>query len=105
MLDSSTPLSAPPSIPTRRSSDLERPFNNAGTVIANGGGQISCGAVPWNATNSGTFDIQSDVSLVGGGTFNNTGTLTKSGGTGVSIIQPGFNNSGTLSVKTGTLQC
>lgn len=57
--------------------------------------------------NNGTFDIQIDRILYGGdGTFNNnaTGTLTKSAGSGVSVVDQIVNNNGAVSVGSGTLE-
>lgn len=57
--------------------------------------------------NHGTFDIQNDEDLTftGGAapTFNNFGTLMKSGGTAESEIELDFNNAGTVSVASGML--
>src|SRR5262249_12419529 len=53
--------------------------------------------------NSGTFTIQNDEQL-GGGTFNNTGTLTKSAGPGTtSLNDVAFTSSGTANGQSGTL--
>ncbi len=50
-------------------------------------------------------DFQSDVSIddYSGERFMNQGTVRKSGGSGVSVIAPIFNNTGSLDVRTGTL--
>ncbi len=56
--------------------------------------------------NAGTFDIQSDtgVSWSGAGSvFNNSGTLQKTGGTGTSDFTVRVNNTGSVSVSSGTL--
>ncbi|MBI3465605.1 MAG: hypothetical protein HY000_21510 [Planctomycetes bacterium] len=58
--------------------------------------------------NGGLFNLQSDVQLADlcGGfptVFNNTGQVIKSGGTGGSSIQIPFHNSGTVEVRSGTL--
>jgi hypothetical protein len=57
--------------------------------------------------NAGTLDVQTDYgiqSAVGGGTFNNTGAITRTQGVGNTIIYDGvvFLNSGMLSVESGT---
>ena len=58
--------------------------------------------------NEGVFDLQGDVGLVNayaGGVFNNSGTLMKSAGAGVSDLSTvQFNSSGTVDVQTGTLR-
>jgi hypothetical protein len=56
-------------------------------------------------TNAGTFTIQNDQFLTGGGTFRNTGTLTKEAGSGLTGIAGGiaFSNSGLVNVQSGTL--
>ena len=57
-------------------------------------------------TNAGTLNVQSqhDMSSSGGGTFNNTGTITRTVSAGPTTIYAGvvFNNSGTLSVQSGS---
>jgi len=42
--------------------------------------------------------------IIDGGTFNNTGTFTKSGGTGTTRVQAFFNNTGTVNIASGTLE-
>jgi uncharacterized repeat protein (TIGR01451 family) len=57
--------------------------------------------------NSGTFDIQNNGAIGGGiggaDNFNNSGTLTKSGGGGTSNINSVFNNTGTVNANTASL--
>jgi hypothetical protein len=66
---------------------------------------LSDGAV---FANSDTFDVAVDsyVYFQGGAAvaLNNTGTFRKSGGSGRTNIQIPFNNSGTVSAQSGTLQ-
>ncbi|WP_196811761.1 hypothetical protein, partial [Dolichospermum circinale] len=61
----------------------------------------------WNNTSTGTIDLQSDADFYyySTATFNNAGTFTKSNGTTTdeSYVGFGFNNTGTVQVKTGTL--
>ena len=65
-----------------------------------------------NNLSGGTFDIQSDGTVIDllatpVGTFNNSGTLVKSAGTGNSTIEMAFNNTSTgseaVDVQSGTL--
>ncbi|HEY8900390.1 MAG TPA: PEP-CTERM sorting domain-containing protein [Chthoniobacterales bacterium] len=57
--------------------------------------------------NDGTFDFQADRSMVQNGqaqsTFNNTGLLTKTAGTGTATVGIAFTNSGVVDVQSGTL--
>lgn len=56
---------------------------------------------------NGTFDIQNDQWIYGGGTgpprIDNAGTVTKTAGTGESVIFPVFNNNGSLVVSIGSV--
>ncbi|MGH1364172.1 MAG: beta strand repeat-containing protein [Calditrichia bacterium] len=85
-------------------------------IFINGGGSLDGDGTPrmdnqariTNGTNS-TFEILSDVPLElfnnsGLASFVNKGTMIKSGGTGATVFQPGFLNSGTLSVNTGSMR-
>ena len=65
---------------------------------------LNSGAV-FNNQPGATFNTSSDSSWLGGAsvTFNNSGTVTKLAGTGTSTFNLAFNNSGTLSVNTGTI--
>jgi hypothetical protein len=87
-------------------------LNNDGTIrLAGGDMRLNDGAI---VNNAGSFVFQSDADIehtVGAApAFNNTGTLSKTGGTGVSIIGaanafPVTNAaSATIDVQTGTLQ-
>ncbi len=57
--------------------------------------------------NTGTWDIQSDVSTgtLGGAapSITNTGTIRKTAGAGTTTIQQAMNNDGTLDVQSGTI--
>jgi hypothetical protein len=57
-------------------------------------------------TNSGTYNISLDGSDVfsGSATFNNSGTLSKTTGTGTDNFNIALNNSGTVSAQNGTLR-
>ena len=86
-------------------------LNNAGTTtVLPGTGDISFGPGS-NVINSGTFELQSDNSLLNTSAgvkspfFLNikTATLTKTAGTGTTNMFS-LNNGGTVSIKNGTLQ-
>jgi uncharacterized repeat protein (TIGR01451 family) len=85
-----------------------RTLNNAatGVISANGFYNGGNGAV-FNNLPGATLDIQNDLRLGGflGGTdtFNNQGTLTRSVATGTFTIFAAFNNTGAVTVNTGTL--
>ncbi len=57
-------------------------------------------------TNSGAYNITFDGSdlFAGSATFNNSGTLSKTTGTGTDNFNIGLNNSGTVSAQNGTLR-
>jgi hypothetical protein len=78
-------------------------FNN-GTINVNGTGgfQISTFGTLTNQ-DVGVFSLESDASVLGGGTFQNIGYFVKAGGTASEAWQPTFNNSGTWELDTGTL--
>jgi phage baseplate assembly protein gpV len=85
----------------------QRTLNNSGTATWSGLGSLfmSNGAI---INNSGSLDAQNNQSIVeniGVGTFNNSGTFTKSTVTGTTTISSGIalNNTGTVEVLTGTL--
>ena len=83
-----------------------RTFNLQGTAIWNGAGGLGLqNAAVIN--NSGTFDMQGDLNLfLNGGAaqmINNSGTFTKSSGTGTGTISVAFNNTGTFQIVSGTL--
>ncbi len=78
---------------------------NAGSANWSGSNNsINMGGTPAATfTNSGTFAIQGDITLSGlGNFFRNTGTFTSSGGT--ALFRSTFDNSGSVSVTSGTLQ-
>lgn len=88
--------------------NLSRTLNNvaSGTWRGRFGGpsgnlQIGTfGAGEFN--NAGSFDVQAD-NMVIGGVINNSGTFTKSAGTGEAQLLATFNNSGTVDVQSGSL--
>lgn len=77
---------------------------NAGAVLTDSLTLSNAGVL---TNNGGILDLQTDASLSQGvgspSTVNNTGTLKKSGGTGVSTISATLNNSGSLLVQSGTV--
>ena len=89
-----------------------RTLNNAGSAVWSNAGYNPIIYLQNGATlnNSGTFDVQTDSTIANsGGTlpvFNNTGTFTKSASpnSGSTSIDIPFNNSGSVSVVTGTLR-
>ena len=86
----------------------QRTITNNGAANVTGAGKIyfQNGAIFDNQAGA-TFDIQTDVTLEhysgAATTFNNAGTLTKSGGSGTATIEPAFNNTGTVEVQSGVL--
>ena len=86
-----------------------RTFENAGKVNWIGSAWLAYGngAVITNRP-SGVFEAQSDAYLAhafgAAPHFDNAGTFRKSPGTGITKIGGGFNNFGTVDVKTGTLE-
>ncbi|HZN56120.1 MAG TPA: hypothetical protein VFB67_12450, partial [Candidatus Polarisedimenticolaceae bacterium] len=82
-----------------------RLLRNAATATWTGTGSIRLGG---GATieNNGTWTAQSDaqmVTLSGGGTFKNAGTLQKTAGTGATTITVPLDSTGPVSVQSGTL--
>jgi len=73
---------------------------SVGTVNSGGGATVNNAAV-LDISFDGTFN----ASLGGSSTFNNSGTVRKSGGTGAAAINPIFNNAttGRVEVRSGTL--
>ncbi len=83
--------------------------NNATVTLAGSANLVLTNTVTNNAT--GLFDLTTDIGITGNAVFNNSGTIRKSAGNGVSRIGPAdasnlyFNQlGGTLEAKTGTLQ-
>ncbi|HEX7255988.1 MAG TPA: Calx-beta domain-containing protein [Gaiellaceae bacterium] len=80
---------------------------NGNTTLADGTFRMDNGAVVANSagrTFSITGDSDIDWGAGAGPRFENAGTFTKSGGTGVSFVQAALNNAGSVAVDTGTLQ-
>jgi phage baseplate assembly protein gpV len=84
-----------------------RTLTNNGTITYNGTGTIylknnarlvnqSTGKISWEA--DGLIDFSTN-----GGVLNNAGIVTKQAGSGTMTIDVGFNNTGILEAKTGTL--
>ena len=84
----------------------DRTINNAGLTTMNGRFEM-LGSAAFNNLPSGVFDILIDGIIIGSGSttpFNNAGRVVKSFGVGISTIRAPFNNTGTVEVRTGTLQ-
>lgn len=87
-------------------------FINEGTIRQVGTGNLMLsGSGRVDNQSTGVYDIQSDAGIGGNGTFNNTGILRKSDGTGTSSIARDVNNGfyfqhlgGTVDVQKGTLK-
>ena len=89
-----------------------RTLDNFGSIVFSGAGwYFGNGAVLSNEAGA-TFDIRSDVSIrdltrEGGGgaasTIDNTGTLEKTAGAGLTTVWPIVNNSGSVILKSGSL--
>jgi RHS repeat-associated protein len=86
------------------------PFTNQGSITVTGTGNLVVGNV---FTNSGTglIDIRADGGITGNGEFDNSGTIRKSAGSGVSRIGPSVNSTlyfnqlgNTLDAESGTLR-
>lgn len=84
-------------------------INNSGYTVWTGSGQIAAdsGAV-FNNLPSGYFDIQTDSRLFWffgvKPIFHNAGVFRKSSGTGTTVCDWNFDNTGTAEVLTGTMQ-
>jgi len=81
-------------------------FYNTGTTIQNAfvGPTMSSGAV-LNNQSTGTYEFRADSGIQGAGTINNAGIFTKDWSSGVSTIEPTFNNTaGTISLDEGTIR-
>ncbi|HEV8604728.1 MAG TPA: Ig-like domain-containing protein [Tepidisphaeraceae bacterium] len=81
----------------------QRIINNAGSAVwSDGGGVFLSDAAIFN--NSGTFTIQNDATWNNNNgaisTFNNSGLVTKVGGSGTSTFTVVFNNNGTVSTSS-----
>jgi hypothetical protein len=82
----------------------QRKLENLGSAIWSGQGAL----VLNNSsviTNSGTFEMQTDVTMdtANAGSFQNAGTFRKSGGSGSNTIRVAFYNSGLVNVQTGVV--
>ena len=83
-------------------------FSNTGTIVQQGSGnlQLNDGV---QVSNSGTYQIQADSSILSLGLGNigsvvNSGTITKVAGTGTTAISVPFNNQdGTVDAESGTV--
>jgi hypothetical protein len=98
----------------RQTSNVNHPlrglFVNDGTLVQTGIAnlQLSASAVLSNEAGA-VYNVQGDGGIFGpngspnSATFNNTGTLQKSGGTGTSLVNLSLDNAGTVAVNSGTL--
>ncbi|MEQ2005856.1 MAG: SBBP repeat-containing protein [Limisphaerales bacterium] len=88
--------------------DLRRRLDNHGTVTWAAGRILGHSTPVINNYTGALFDTGTDSTLFDSGdgtikTFNNAGTVRKSGGTGTSLWNGVFNQSGTADVQAGTL--
>jgi hypothetical protein len=85
-----------------------RTINNAGTATWTAGPFTTSSGAVFNNQLGATFETDFDGSFTNGfgaqSQFNNTGTFTKSGGTGTTTVGVEFNNSGTVEIDSGTLK-
>jgi len=87
--------------------DLGGTLVNTGTIIQRGGGNLTLSdSVLLKNQAKAIYDFASDVniSFEANCAMSNAGTLEKTGGTGISSVDPAFTNTGTVQVKSGTLQ-
>lgn len=76
---------------------------NDGLIVQEGTGPLQLSARLTNQAD-GFYDLQTDASLTGSsGAVTNVGYFRKSGGDGVSTVQPTFTNNGVLEIDSGTL--
>jgi uncharacterized repeat protein (TIGR03803 family) len=81
-------------------------LTNDGTIYEQGNNSILLeNGVTLSNAGPATFNVTGDgsVSQAHGGTFANAGTLEKTGGAGISTISSSLDNSGAITVQTGTL--
>lgn len=85
-----------------------RILNNASPAIWTSNANIvGQNGASFNQLPTASLDIQATGSLVGstgGATFNNQGSILKTGGDGTNTISMAFHNSGSLTILTGTVQ-
>jgi hypothetical protein len=81
-----------------------RTLNLAGKTYWTDNGNLYVGSSATINNKAGAqFVVQNDRTLSGNGTFNNSGLLTKTGGTATSTIGVALSNAGRLEVHTGTV--
>lgn len=79
-------------------------FTNQGTITITGNnGAFGSQRDAVSNGSTGVWDIQNDSGLSCENPFSNAGTFTKSSGGGTSVVTCGYINSGSVSVRTGTL--
>lgn len=79
---------------------------NSGTITHNGTGALQFGSAS-SFDNRGTYEFRADagITAVGAGnSITNTSVFRKDWSTGISTIQPAFNNQGLIEAKAGTLR-
>jgi hypothetical protein len=82
----------------------QRVFDNQGTILVTGEGPTFSNGAVLNNLATGTIDINGDFSMLGTGTINNAGEISKSYTTGSSTrFSPAVNNNGTIEVQGGTM--
>jgi hypothetical protein len=87
---------------------LNRRLDNAGTLTWTAGRIIGDNMPVLNNLAGGLFDVQTDTTLFDSNdqtvkTFNNSGTVRKSAGTGTTVFNGTFNNNAILELKKGIL--
>jgi 6-phosphogluconolactonase (cycloisomerase 2 family) len=82
-------------------------ITNQGKIVVSGSLQLTLGTVSFVNASTGLIDLQADgITVLGGATFNNLGSITKSMGTGTSTFALGgaFTNNAKIGAKSGILQ-
>jgi hypothetical protein len=83
-----------------------RRLDNHGSAVWSGSyGIVGSNGAVFNNLPGASFDAQGNASFTGGAnaSFNNAGTFIKSAGTGLTVIDVLFTNSGVLRVESGTV--
>jgi 6-phosphogluconolactonase (cycloisomerase 2 family) len=82
-------------------------LTNQGKIVVSGSLQLTLGTVSFVNAETGSIDLQADgITVLGGATFDNLGSIAKSMGTGTSTLSlsGAFNNAGKIEAQSGTLQ-
>jgi hypothetical protein len=83
------------------------PLTNSGTMTHSGGTMDIGGQTTLSNQTGAVYNMTDDTKIGSGfqgGFFSNAGTFRKSGGSGVSTVESGFANTGSVQVDTGTLK-